>query len=471
MPMIKSKRRVVQASTSTHDGNETKKFKIDDQSDSDLMNHMDVDTLIDPEDYTGGSTHTSVSASRKIKAGDDCEDQNVGTLDRDIDPAAGYLENASEELDDDEDDEVQASEEFVGLDQGDGDTLENNNAHTPLTEASVAGEGEDADWDAQPEGDEEDDADVEDQDVEDDETEGDEDDVATAGEGDESGDDEITPDSMPLVDVDETDDLATANVAFASFGTKLLVIKANRIVATMSADRAIKAGRHEVYLSDQFQEVTASQMEKLGMRKGLKTQGFVLTRVSLAKASVVNAQADLKASKLTAAVRQVESDKKRAFEQSLAIAAVGINRSFFNDVPNELRAHLESELVRAGLKGAQKFLARAFASYGPSYAKSVVDLATKISAMPKESRNSFVAALDMTSENMEVEDAGDEDVPIGEAGGGADSNEEDNEFMDDSVSATLATAGVRRAAQAITAGNYSLLAQDILSGKRPMFGI
>lgn len=441
-------------SGSTHGGND-EKLKIE-EGDHKTMNHMAVDTLTDPEDYTGGSTHTSVTAA--------AESVNVSTLPNDEDPAAGYLENAAadeEELDDEE--EVDAS-----FDVDEEDALTNNNGPTPLT-AEEGEEGDDApmadDWDAPPP-DAEEDAEEDIEDAE--ESTGEEEEAAPMEPEDMAPEGE----DLPLLDVDETSDTEVKDVAFASFGTRLMVIKANRIIATMTQRMAIASNRNDVYLTEQFQEVTASELAKKGLRKGLKSMGFALAKVNVSKQAVVNARVTLQASKQTAAVRKVTATKEAAFQQSLTIAAVGINRRYFNDVPNELKAHLETELQRAGMRGGAKVLQRAFAAYGPAYAKAIVELANKISEMPQESRDGFVSALDLTSEDMDTEDV----MPMGEeaeAHHGEEDEDDFDEYEQDTIESSLATAGTYRksvTASVAPAGHYSLAASAILNGDKPLFG-
>ncbi len=472
MPIKKRIAQVAAAkSTSTHGGNENQ-LNIE-QGENSALNHMSVDTLTDPEDYEGGDTHTSVTAGKKVKAAD--ESTNVGTLDQEVDPAAGYLENAAAEgpADDelaDDDEEVNADFD-MGDDEDEvtADTLENNNATTPLV-ADADDEPMADDWDVPPP----DGAGG---------TEHAEEDIEEA-EGIETPEEEVVaePEDLPgtgnelsMLDVDETPDDATQDVAFASFGTRLMVIKAHRIIATMTQRMALASGREDVYLTDQFQEVAASELHAKGLRRGLRGMGFTLAKVNVAKTAVVNARVQLEVTKTTAAVRKVAASKEAAFQQSLTIAAVGINRRYFNEQPNELRAHLEAELTRAGMRGAGKLLQRAFAAHGPAYAKTIVELANKISAMPQESRDGFVSALDLTSEDMDVGDD-EEVIPVGADGAEAVYGEDDEDegiapaYEGEDIAASLAIAGVRRPVVAATKpGQYSLTASAILNGDRPLF--
>lgn len=488
-------KRKVSASTSTHKGNEVD--LLDDESGSAVGNNMSVDTLIDPEDYTGGATHYSndemghptfaSSKKKKVKANenaDGCDggstlnpgSNNVGTIDNDVDPDQGYigatdLDNIDLDDDDavdfgaadpDQSDPEEDDDQFTGVDPDNGTTVASdvdlqNNMGVSTLEASE----EDEDWDAAPAGD--DDEDLEDDLAEEDEESG------NGGVAIEDVEDEpeeaSTDEDVSILDVDETPDSDIEDVAFATAGTRLLAIKANRIIASMTGRMAIAAGRNDVYLTDQFQEVTAMQLKQMGLRKGLKSMGFALAKVTLAKQSVLKAQVQKEVHKTTAAVRKVNAEKEKAFEQSLAIASVGINRSLFKNAENPLKAHLEGEFRRLGIRGAGRILAHAFAEHGPAYAKQVIELAKKISAMPEEVRDSYVDALDM---DTGVVDEPEEDViPIG-------ADEMDDDEMEDgyveTVEAALARPGTRIQASAAANGKYSVTANQILNGEIPLFG-
>lgn len=515
MPMLNKaqakKQKVLAAkSTSTYTGN-GKPVPAVEESGFEVQNNMSVDTLIDPEDYeAGGSTHFSnsdashsVLASKKRKAklrandmdgGSDLDPDttNVGTIPNDIDPAQGVLadfdgddededeadpfggdlnsevEDDPDDMDFDGDDDTEVDADTTVLDNdidpslgnGNDATLQNNMG---VTELEVnAGEGDDEDWDAPPVTTDEDLAEDDLADMEDQEdgTEV-EQDLETVVEPE----DVIGADAVSVLDIDETDDGAVDDVAFAAAGTRLMCIKANRIIATMTGRMAVASGRNDQYLTDQFQQVTAMQIKEKGLRKGLKSMGFALATVSLAKQSVLKAQVQKEVTKTTAAVRKVNADKEKAFAQSLAIASIGINRKMFKDAENPLRAHLEGEFRRMGIQGGGRLLAHAFAEYGPAYAKQVVQLAHKISAMPEEVRDGYVDMMDMGSGVM---DEPEEDmVPIGAEDG--DEDEFDEEDFGQSVEATLARPGTKIKAHAAASGKYSVEANQILAGQRPLF--
>lgn len=499
------RKQLVVASTSTHFPNET--TQAAEGPAATALNHQEPEMLSEPDADEGGSTHfqnnkpntkesrkmnaaAKAKAKAKTKAGiDDFDgepdpdavegpdadadfpagdvdaavegDDEVGQQDtqhmpNDVDPAAGYLTvggegEVPEEFEDNEfeaeDDEVDASDA----------ELDDNNGSTPQSLLEV-----DDDWDTEAGvvqaefEDEEEEVEEEPSDVEEE--------IETA-----SGDD-----SMDLVDVDGMEDEGD-DVEFATAGLKVWAIKANRIVATLSKKTAVAAGHGDVYLSDQFQDVVSIEMSKHGLRAGLRNMGFSLAKVNLASNAVLNKRVEAKTKKVTAAIRRNSQSTNAAMQQCLAIAAVGINRQYFKDTRNELRAALEEELVAAGMRNGQRLVRRIFASKGVEYAKAILMLANKLSDMPEVTRNHFASALDLTNDGEidDDEEFGDTASPDFQSETiGSDEEEFDDEGMEDelespnTVSAALANPQYKKTVTAKKAG-YSLTAAAVLNGDVP----
>jgi hypothetical protein len=268
--------------------------------------------------------------------------------------------------------------------------------------------------------------------------------------------------SVAIADADEISDQVDGDeLQFATIANAVHVIRSNRIIASIGPVSAKKAGVADVYMTPQYQDVVAANIDAKGLRKGLVQSGFILAKVAI-KASKHTAKA-VQAKVEAAVSSKVEALHKqnKAMEQALAIAAVGINRRYFKDANNDLKTNLEAELVQAGLRGGQNIVRAMFAQHGVSYAKSILTLATKIAAMPEEMRNQYADALDMTE---------DEDF------GGDMEAEADDEMMDEeedfdpipaSVTAALQSP-VRRNAVLLTAGVRSPTAMSILTGSQSL---
>jgi hypothetical protein len=279
---------------------------------------------------------------------------------------------------------------------------------------------------------------------------------------------------MSVLDVDGADD-NPEDVVFANVGSSVKVIKANRIIASMNKVVAARQGHEEMYLSEQFAMVTEIEMAKHGVRAGLEKMGFVLATVNLGKADVLNKRVEAKAQKLTAGVRAEAEAQFDVLEQALAIAAVGINKGFFKNQTNELRAALDTELSAAGVRGHQKMLASVFATKGIDFAKAILTVAKQVALMPVETRANFVQALDMVGDEGMFGDASSPDFQSQITAG----NEEDEfaqDVYDEGASPSSVHAALLRPATNIRSRNevsakstgYSVSAAAILSGRAPL---
>ncbi|QDH83602.1 hypothetical protein [Achromobacter phage Motura] len=479
-----------------------------------------------------GSTYTKTEPGKNkpkprwniMSAVDDTlpnESHNVSTIDNDINPAEGYLEDAEPEIalnspgavagplveanlgDEDENAADMDESEDAGIAYGAGEVQpvpgDPNIPDAGEIDAQenidefLSAAAEDFEDDAEPEA-EDDEFDMGDTDGDWDAEEEIDLPVGDAvGQGDLSADveeegEEITIDApvdeaegnFSVMDLDGMDDTEVESCVFASVGSRLLVLKANRVIATLGKKQAVKARCADVYLSDNFQDVTTVAMQRAGIRAGLKSMGFALSTINIAKSDAINRRVEARVQKTTAAVRQVAGAKDKAMEQCLAIASVGINRRYFKDQTNELAASLIANLQQCGIRNANRVVNSAFATHGISYAKSIVTLASKLAAMPETTRTQFAAALDLIDDEgdfveSEVEDEEfGEDVPDMQADadgfeGEAEDFDEVEQFLPASITASLARPGNARVSGGYGRANAtSLEAHAILAGDAPL---
>jgi len=434
------------------------------KSDTTLVNQDDRYKLYDPDELEGGRTHKS----NLTAAVDDAlpnDSVNVGTIDNDIDPAENYLEDGDQlitpgapagtleaaddpEDEDDGDWEDENGEPIEAVDDGVDEALESEDDFEDEDE-------EEEEW--------EDDPQPEDFDLED--TESDEEDEEMEAEMEELP--VGNADSMDIVDVDEIPENETEDVIFASVGSKVLVLKGDRVIASMGKKGAVRAAAEGIYQTPQFHEAAYQETQRHGLRAGLKSMGFSMSRINVAGTSVINKRVEARVSAMTAAVRKTADNKQQNFAQCLAIASVGISRRFFKDSSNELAASLTANLQRAGVRDAQRIINAAFAKHGVSYAKSIITIAQRLQDMPEEHRSQFADALDMLDEDGEFLDADavfeDEDTSDF-----VDATADDLEdFVPESITAALSRPGQQHRG-ALLQNNVGLTASAILSSDEPL---
>lgn len=456
----------VHSATSTHSDGAVKQGS----SEFGVENHQDDMMLIDPEETGAVNTHSAETPKAPgvkkapVKAALTDEERPTGgriaQIPNEVDPAAGYLEqdsgmpiinNASaEEVAADTEEDLESDDTEDGFDDEVSSEFEDlaDLGNDGEVDAELSDEFDDGGDDMSPLGE----AMVEDETEPLEPTEVDSDEAPMDFEAEPSADD------VALLDVDSVDDTATDDVAFATVANVVHVMKGNRIIASMGPASARKVGMSDLYTTDQFHDVVEASLQKKGLRKGLVQSGFVLAKVKITASSKATAKVvEAKVATQVNAKMQALASRDEAMDQSLAIAAVGINRQYFKGASNELKAALETQLTQMGVRGASRMIRAAFAEHGVSYAKSIVTLAKKISAMPEEVRDQYASALDMTNDE-DFDDGVDEEM---------EASPEDD-FMDEipnSVTAALSGTPYRRSVPALLqAGVKTTAAAAILSG-------
>jgi hypothetical protein len=464
----------VAAATSTHSQGTVKQGS----SESKVTNHQDVMTLIDPEDVDSGNTHSEktpkTTGPKKAPTTAAVRDEEIpaggktAQIPNEQDPSAGYLETESgmPVIDNslEAESEAPAVEEPLEGEEGVEVTEELLEEDDDL-EAEFEDLGDlDAggDLEAEFEDDSDDFDDLGDPEVESDpepelEAEADEPEALPFEE------DVADADGIALVDADALDDGAVDDLAFATTANAVHVIHSNRIIASMGPASARKVKMEDVYMSDQFHTAVQANVEARGLRKGLVQSGFVLAKVKLAAASKATHRAiEAKVNARIEAKVATMAKRDQALEQSLAIAAVGINRRYFKDAKNELRSGLEAELTAAGVRGASRIVQAAFQRYGVDYAKAILTLANRIAAMPEDVRDHYASALDLTDDSEFVDSAA-EDEDMDED---FDDMDDGTEVVPDTVTAALMSPARRshQTAALLKAGVKTTAAMSILAG-------
>jgi hypothetical protein len=272
-------------------------------------------------------------------------------------------------------------------------------------------------------------------------------------------------DVMSILDADDIDDGDTEDLAFAQMGASVLVLRKDRVIASMTEANAVEAGVNQVYTSSEFQDAALAECKRYGLRAGLESMGYQLAEVNIGRSEVINARVRSHVERATASARDELKLQSDGFAQCLAIATVGINRNFWQDVPNELRAALEHQLTAAGLRNAGNVVRQVFAQHGTGYAKAILAMAEKLAAMSETTRNELARALDMVNASGKMEPKEEDDHEEGEG--------EDCEAFATpaSVTAALSFAGTRTKGVLLTPKQsaYSVTAAAFLNSDELLF--
>lgn len=159
---------------------------------------------------------------------------------------------------------------------------------------------------------------------------------------------------------------------------------ANGVPVAYSNKDMVKAELHNTFLTPTFGKIFAA-----ASKDGLTDQvvaDFGLTAVAISQ-PVEAIQADKVQQAVTAAVSKNLSDNtemKAKFDQSVGIAAVGINKGVFASVKNPLREGLIATLASINVRNSEHLVDTAIATYMPEYIRTVIAKAQEIEGKPDE---------------------------------------------------------------------------------------
>ena len=201
----------------------------------------------------------------------------------------------------------------------------------------------------------------------------------------------------PLVDVDGVSD-SVEDVMFASFNGTKWAIHSNRIIAHLTAENAKQLSAEDIYLDDEYDDATLAEVKAKGLRAGLRSMGYQLATVSISPSAQVKANVARLTASANAEMKAKVEARDKVLQDSLILAAVGLNRNIFKDYDNTLRSELVASLQNAGVRNAARIVRAAFEKYGTDYSKKLMTIASDIAELPEETREGLASQLDMTLE-------------------------------------------------------------------------
>ena len=196
----------------------------------------------------------------------------------------------------------------------------------------------------------------------------------------------------PLVDALDMDDTEQA-VAFVRANGRLVVMKGHVAIASMSAKS--KSPNSKLLHSNALPEATLASINQEGLRAGLRSVGFSLVKVPVS--TVAKAAVERRVQEVQAKAAVSDTQKQKAFADSFALAAAGLNRGQWKGVTNPLRASMETELARAGVEQPRRVVASIFNAAGLEYAETLLATTNRLTKMSAGARKELSEVLNMTS--------------------------------------------------------------------------
>lgn len=172
---------------------------------------------------------------------------------------------------------------------------------------------------------------------------------------------------------------------------------ANNQPIAISSKEKVKAELKPIFETDAFAKtfILATNKEGLTAEK-INEFGFESIVVAQPIEAITKSKLD---SAITAKLKEVEKNTneiKATFEQTLGIAAVGINKNFFGK-GNVLRSSFIETLSNLNIKNADKIVDRVLSKHGESYLREIVAKAMELQNKSTETLNE-IATLVQTAE-------------------------------------------------------------------------
>lgn len=195
----------------------------------------------------------------------------------------------------------------------------------------------------------------------------------------------------PLMDSVGLDDTVNA-CYFISAGTKVLAMKGHFAIASLTEKAAGKNA--DIMREEAFATAVTVRAGEIGLRKALAAFKFTPIRVPVMTKASVQRQ-------VAAVTSQAESkleSYKRVQAECMAIAAAGMARGFWKGAANPLKASIETELTRLGVRHPGRVSASLMGEHGVQYSQTLCEIAAKLGKMSETARKEYADMLDMVSE-------------------------------------------------------------------------
>lgn len=270
----------------------------------------------------------------------------------------------------------------------------------------------------------------------------------------------------PIADVlglNDTADNFTLVSMTEGKGKYVAAVKDSVIIARLMPQHATGANRASMH-SDGFRDATAHLAKRNGLRATLASLGFRPVKIEVLSAVDVKKQ--------VASVEKKSDQSITAFKKSLgesvALAAVGIDRGQWKGASNPLLSAVTMALAEYGASeaDAKRVARRAVTSATQEYVKTLLAQTDKVQSMTAEQRKMLAQTFDVTTAAADDDSSDDFDF---EAGDGDDITASFGfpvRASNDSVARILSSVRPNSRITAADAHN----AMNVLDSERPLFG-
>jgi hypothetical protein len=179
-------------------------------------------------------------------------------------------------------------------------------------------------------------------------------------------------------------------------------------VALLKREQAAAGQYADMFGKQSFLRAVKAAVENGGRKAALASFGFEPIIAKFPLKSLVDAEVakamTAERNKVVASVQNLRAD----YDQSLHIAAAGLQKGFFAGRDNALKMGFFDHLQTAGVRNPAKLIDTVFKAHGNAFIATMLSLAEEVMAKPVEIRNELASAVDAMN-YMAVEAAVEDD--------------------------------------------------------------
>jgi len=251
-------------------------------------------------------------------------------------------------------------------------------------------------------------------------------DEETSDSDDDFGGDDIGNDDEEMMDEDEDVDescmeMSMLKIALASKQRSVDIVNVGAAVYAMVNGSTVaslnfeKAGDNKsVFYTKAFLDSIAAKVNNIGLEKALANFGFQEIKVAFPLAKTIEENATVKAEAAVKSYKERLATLSADMTQCLSIAATGLNKGFYRNEGNPLKAAFYAELEAAGVRSPAKIIDKIFAAAGDDWNKAMITKAMDLLSKTVEVRNELAEAI--TGSAYQLADAEEADGEGGESG-------------------------------------------------------
>ena len=154
------------------------------------------------------------------------------------------------------------------------------------------------------------------------------------------------------------------------------------------------AGKNaDIFDTPSFGHAALATAKVAGIRKALVELGFAPIKHKVSVSKAIRKMVDAQVAESRASISAEQAEYKERFAAALAASAIGLNRGFYADKKNPIKASMWSTLSSAGIRNPESLIDTVFKNHSDAYHKTLFELASDLTSKSAEVQESLSKAI------------------------------------------------------------------------------